>query len=50
MTIVTNRLQKIFQVLHEKNAKRNIVYCDYNDISMIYINLNMAPLRVRNLK
>ena len=31
-----------------KCKRQNYVYCDYNDISMIYINSNMTLLRVRN--
>ena len=31
-----------------KCEKQNYVYCDYNDISKIYINFNIALLWVRN--
>ena len=31
-----------------KCQKQHCVYCDYNDISIIYINSNTALLRVRN--
>ena len=42
------RLQKLFKVLREKKCKKqDYVYCDYNDISMIYINSTTALLRVR---
>ena len=43
---MTNILYKLFKALHEK--MQHYVYCNYSDISMIYINSNMALLKVRN--
>ena len=47
MTIMPNSCI-IIQSSARENAKSNIVYYDYNGISMIYDNSNMALLRVRN--
>ena len=40
---------KMIQSFAQKNAKKqHYVYWDYNDKSVVYINTNMALLRVRN--
>ena len=38
---------KIIESSARDSAKGNIVYCDNNNISIIYVNFNTAQLRVR---
>ena len=48
MTIMTIAYKNYSKFCKRKYKKQHFVYCDYHEISVIYINCNMALLRVRN--